>query len=411
MALDRDRAGCVDQHPNSLHLDRRFDCGEPLLDRGSIEPEPEPSGGRFHPVEVRGDVGDPVGLVAQRFEESECPVRPGQDPGLGAHFGVFRFGIGRPRDTAAGAVHEHARCRVEHGRADRNREDRTRPVTGWREHADRPAIHTPRVCFEFGDDVHRGDLRSARDRTAREQCGQHIDELGSVLDVSPHRRRQLPHGLVTLDREQIRHADGADARHPSEVVAEQVDDHHVLCPLLRRCQQCRSSAFVVSWARLPLGGALHRPALDGRALPTEEQLGRHRGHHALVHLYVGAERATLHAEQRRVHLQRCALVAPGEAIGHVHLVHVAGGDTRANRLDRVGVREPVRESFARHDAGLGRRRRHRVRSFAERLPPHEGRSGRWRGRRVHHRVERGRRLVGDDDHHPFAVQCSTFGGT
>ena len=46
------------------------------------------------------------------------------------------------------------------------------------------------------------------------------------------RADQVDEARVLLQGQQARHADGPVAAHPAEVVADEVDDHHVLGPVL-----------------------------------------------------------------------------------------------------------------------------------------------------------------------------------
>ena len=62
------------------------------------------------------------------------------------------------------------------------------------------------------------------------------------------------------------HLDGAEVAHPAEVVADEVDDHHVLGPVLG------GEAAGVG------GGALDRARLDDVAVARQEPLRRRRGH-------------------------------------------------------------------------------------------------------------------------------------
>ncbi len=114
---------------------------------------------------------------------------------------------------------------------------------------------------------------------------------------------------------------------PAEVVAEQVDDHQVLCPVLRAGQQRLRRM-------LDAEGALHRLGHQQPVAAMEEQLrrdARHPGAGTVDGIPAGlgcGERSEVgeRVEADRPHRPPTA--------GEVHLVAVAGGDVLAYRPDR-----------------------------------------------------------------------------
>ena len=78
---------------------------------------------------------------------------------------------------------------------------------------------------------------------------------------SPSRSRprtagdELVHGLVGLDQHQLRHLHRADLADDAEVVAQQVDDRHVLGPALgSSARQLRGQARVLGRALTAAAG-------------------------------------------------------------------------------------------------------------------------------------------------------------
>ncbi len=76
--------------------------------------------------------------------------------------------------------------------------------------------------------------------------------------------------LVALDLEQPVHIDRADPANAAEVVAQQVDDHHVLGPLLDAGAQLLSQPLVLAAVGGTRAGPLDRPCLD-RPLARDPQ--------------------------------------------------------------------------------------------------------------------------------------------
>ena len=88
---------------------------------------------------------------------------------------------------------------------------------------------------------------------------------------------------VSVTYEEVLNVHGSDLAHPTEVVAQQVDDHHVLRLVLVRARQLVPQPCVLGRRPAPATGPLHR-AGDELAvpIPTNEQLRRGRQHRPLV---------------------------------------------------------------------------------------------------------------------------------
>ena len=132
--------------------------------------------------------------------------------------------------------------------------------------ADRARVDLALGALEVGDHLQRLDLRRAGDRAGRER-GAHEVRVGRALaHARGHVRDEMPHAGVRLGPA-LRGGDRAVARDAPEVVAREVDDHHVLGRVLGGGEQRVR-------ARLARGGALDRRGDDLVPGAAQEQLGR-----------------------------------------------------------------------------------------------------------------------------------------
>ena len=100
--------------------------------------------------------------------------------------------------------------------------------------ADGAAVDAARHRLERGDVLERGELRRAGDRARRERGARWRRPSRSRAAAGP---RTVRHEVdeargACSTREQRGHLDRAELAHPAEVVADEVDDHHVLGPVL-----------------------------------------------------------------------------------------------------------------------------------------------------------------------------------
>ena len=216
--------------------------------------------------------------------------------------------------------------------------------------------YRPRArALEAGDQRHRVVLGRAGDRSAREHGAQQFGHADFGTELRLHGRCHLEHRGVRLDREQGRHPHRSDPRKPAEVVAQEVDDHEVLGPVLdvQAEQACRFAvAFGCGHAR---GGALHRPGRQQAVSMAQEQLGRQR-QHMRDRLPVGQrdERTVvdgLACTQPPVERCRRAEGRTVHAVRVVDLVGLAGADRLMDRLDRVHELGAVDAGLQVHHAG------------------------------------------------------------
>ena len=126
---------------------------------------------------------------------------------------------------------------------------------------DRPGVDAAGRALELGDHVHRRDLRRARDRPRRERGADGIavaDAVARARPLTSETRCQTPVcGRASASAPTAIEPGTADA---AEVVADEVDDHHVLGAVLlggraaRRARRPRRGS--AGRGRVPLIGAL-----------------------------------------------------------------------------------------------------------------------------------------------------------
>ena len=231
--------------------------------------------------------------------------------------------------------------------------------------------------LEPRDVVDRGDLRRARDRAARERRAQDLGEADAGPQPAFDGRDEMRHARELALRHQLGPADRPDLAHAREIVALQVDDHHVLGGVLRVVDVLADRARALD---------RHRP--EPLAAAREEELRRGGDDRPAV----AEQRPRVQRRERRERSReprRVALEARGEVLDEVDLVDVATRDRGAHLVDRGAVvvgrprllplPDPERSSSdrlltfvrgpdaGRHDGQRAGLRRRRPRLPAERL--------------------------------------------
>jgi hypothetical protein len=207
---------------------------------------------------------------------------------------------------------------------DRERPDRQREVevAVAADDAERSHRRAAADRLERGDQVERGDLGRAGDRAAREGGR---EKLGQP-DIRP--QRPLDRGDEMRDAgelalgHQLRPVHRARLADAGEIVALQVDDHHVLGGVLLTLDVLSERPR-----------SLDRRSPDATAAPGEEEFGRG-----------GDDRPAVARQQpraERAEPARQRLSAPGERrremLDEIDLIDVAAPDRGAHGLDRFGV--------------------------------------------------------------------------
>ena len=248
----------------------------------------------------------------------------------------------RVRDDAAADAEPHA-VTGDLERADRDVE--LEPRRGA-DVPDRTGVRLTRRGFELGGDLHRPHLGRSRDRAGREGGAQQVGVGDVGPEVADDVGDQVPDG-VPLGPHEGRHPHAAGCADATEVVAHEVDDHHVLGPVLRRRRQLVGVG--VEGCR-----ALDRRGEDLVARASQEQLGREARDRALgsvdergvrrgQRLDAGAEQVERIARERRL-----------EPRAEIDLEDVAGADVLERASDGRRVRVGRRRHGERADAELRR---------------------------------------------------------
>ena len=166
---------------------------------------------------------------------------------------------------------------------------------------------------------------------------------------------------IALHLHQPVDADGAGPRDAADVVAAEVDQHHVLGALLQVAEQLSLQPRVFSRVRAAAARAGQRPGLDAPALDLHELLGR-SAHHVAVAPEGEEEhvRRRIDRAQAAVHVERAGREVLAKTLRDHDLECIARQDVLARRIDHgvelalghVGLPLPSVDS--------GRRRSHQV---------------------------------------------------
>ena len=172
---------------------------------------------------------------------------------------------------------------------------------------------------------------------------------------------------VALNGHQLVDPLGAEPHDPADVVAGQVDEHHVLGPLLRVLDELCLEPAVLLVARAPPAGAGDGTRDDTAVEELDHRLGRRPDHRDPALAQEEHVRAGVDLPEHPVDVERVATEVEVEALREDDLKGVTGPDVILGDLD--GLPEGVRGRPAAHLAvRQGRRRRGRRRqSVAARL--------------------------------------------
>ena len=122
--------------------------------------------------------------------------------------------------------------------------------------------------LQLGDQLHRAHLRGAADRAGREAGAQHLERRDAVAQLADDLRDEVRDVREALDLHVARDPHGARLADAREVVAAEVDEHHVLGPVLLG----REQPLDVALGRL--GRAGDRAEARAAVLAGDEALGR-----------------------------------------------------------------------------------------------------------------------------------------
>ena len=164
-----------------------------------------------------------------------------------------------------------ARPSAHRDRADRDAEVE---VAGEVEVADRAAVEPAPRRLERADDLHRADLRRARERAGRKRRDERVEPIAAFGELALDARHQVHDVRVALERHELRHAHAADLRDAADVVAAEVHEHDVLGALLLVAPQLLGQPLILVRRRAAPPRAGDRVRLDVPALDAHEHLGR-----------------------------------------------------------------------------------------------------------------------------------------
>ncbi len=254
--------------------------------------------------------------------------------------------------------------------------------------ADRAGVDAAPRGLQLVDDLQRAHLRRAADGAGGERGAQHVDAgeagLQRALDVG----HDVHHVRVALDLHPVGDLDGAGLRDAADVVAAEVDQHHVLGELLGVGEQLVGERRVGLARGAARAGAGDRAQRHRLAFLAHQDLGRGADDVEVVEVVVEHVRRRVERAQRAVERQRRRRERPREALREHDLHHVAGGD--------VLLRPPHRGLEA-VGAEFARRLRERAAGLVgnrHRLPQHAAQLLQPRARR---RPGAGHRRIGVDD--------------
>ena len=192
---------------------------------------------------------------------------------------------------------------------------------------DRAGVGAAAVLLELRDDLHRAHLRRARDGARREGRAQQVERRDAGRELADDLRDEVRDVREPLRLEEpldLHRPGQADAR---EVVAAEVDEHHVLGAVLLRGEQPLRVA--VARARRA-GDRVHRRA---RAVEPDERLRRRADEGDAVELEQEEVRRRVDAAQRPVDRERRGAGAPLRPLREDDLERVAGADVLLAALD------------------------------------------------------------------------------
>src|SRR3989454_2362471 len=181
--------------------------------------------------------------------------RAKQRAGLGARFELRGGGAGGGDDACAGR--DTAAAARDHRRTDRDAgvETAVEPDV-----AHRAGVWTAPVRLELGDALHGPDLRRAGDRPRREARAERIERVEAGGELAVDDGREMHHVREAVDTHELAHADRARTRDSADVVAREIDEHHVLGALLLRRPELllvRGILSLVATTRARPGDGMH----------------------------------------------------------------------------------------------------------------------------------------------------------
>ena len=168
---------------------------------------------------------------------------------------------------------------VKHQGADRDRLVHVAAVT---EVADRAAVEPAPHGLDLVDQLHCAHLRCAHQRTGGKRGGEQVERVAACGEAARDTAHEVHDVAVTLDRSERTHFDRSRRRHPAEVVAREVDQHHVLGVFLRVGEQFCLERGVMRGIRAARPRPGNRTQLRLSTVELDQRLGRGADDHPLA---------------------------------------------------------------------------------------------------------------------------------
>src|SRR5436305_227359 len=245
---------------------------------------------------------------------------PQRRRGLEQHLLPLALRIGLQDDRAAGA--DRGATVGEDDGADRDRE-----VGGAAEGepADRARVDAAGGALELVEDLGRPHLRRTRHRARWEAGADGVEARGAGAEAAADLGDELMDGLVGLHRHHLRHLDRAHLANRSEVVAQEVDDHQVLRPVLLVGGEGEGEGGVFGGSCTAARGSLDRAGFGfSISIYTEETLGRGTEDGEVAEAQVGGKRRRVGTAKAAVKVERVGVGLQRESVCKADLVAVAG---------------------------------------------------------------------------------------
>ena len=278
-------------------------------------------------------------------------------PRLVFGFLPFHFKDRVGHDAGRGLHVQHAV--LDHAGADR---DRHVHFAAKRQVAAGAAIDAALGDFQFVDHFHCAHFRRAGQGAGREGGAQHVEVRQAVLQRAFHVRDDMLHMRVFFDHHAVGDLHAASRRDAADIVARQVDQHHVFGDLFRVGQQFGRQCRVAFWrgaARTGAGDRTQRHFLAAvrRAFIAHQNLGRSADDLHVAEVIEVHVRRRVQRTQRAVQRQRRIDIRFADALADLHLHQVAGHHVfmrPGDRLQVVFLRKIADRFGAHRAAGDGR---------------------------------------------------------
>ena len=144
---------------------------------------------------------------------------------------------------------------------------------------------------------------------------------------------------MVLQREELGNPDGSGSAYPREIVPQQVDDHHVLGPVLLALRQRAAQRGVVHRSQPSWPGSLDRAGLYLPAVlvQPEEALGRGAEHRELPESEIGSKRCGVLPAESSVQVERRLRQSALKPLREVGLEDVAREDVFPHPRYRIEI--------------------------------------------------------------------------